>query len=328
MLGSADGKSNILCVTRITIIENWTFKIPPKYLDCEHHVDLIKTAAFARVKKNIITKKPIQKNENLKNVYYDEDGNLQFENESLEEVIEKPQIDTTTVTESSLARFLEQIVNNSQEKTEQINITKIAKDLVIEKFTGKTTNAEQWIARFEKECERFHIDRSDKKIELPKLCIENSATDWYSCTLLKLTADAEWTQWRDSFCNTSLAKIRKTMDSDILIDLIAMGPPNGIIEKIDRDKLQRPEDLHNEIGKLEYLATKKNRDTKKTKSSTDNKKNKTPCKICKDKEKGTRFHPEDECWFKDQNQQGRREENINNLALDVSTDDPKNLMCH
>ncbi|KAL3284202.1 hypothetical protein HHI36_018366 [Cryptolaemus montrouzieri] len=87
-----------------------------------------------------------------------------------------------------------------------------------------------------------------------------------------------------------------------------------IIEKIDREKLQRPEDLHNEIGKLEYLSTKKNKDTKKTKPSTDNKTNKTPCKICKDKEKDTRFHPEDECWFKDQNKQGRREKNINNIA--------------
>ncbi|KAL3269095.1 hypothetical protein HHI36_008177 [Cryptolaemus montrouzieri] len=311
MLGSVDGKSNILCVTRITTIENWTFKIPPKYLDCQHHVDLIKTAAFAKVK-NI----SLQRN---------------------------------------------QFRKNSQEKTEQINITKIAIDLVIEKYTGKTTNAEQWIASSEKECELLHIDRSDKKIELLKLCIENSATDWYSCTLLKLTADTEWTQWRDSFCNTFISKgwssikyamqyeyisgslleysikkeklllqIRKTIDSDTLIDLIAMRLRNEIIEKIDREKLQRTEDLHNEIGKLEYLATKKNKDTKKTKVNTDNKKNKTPCKICKHKEKGTRFHYEDECWFKDQNKQGRREKNINNLALDVdlSTDDPKYLMCH
>ncbi|KAL3290315.1 hypothetical protein HHI36_023659 [Cryptolaemus montrouzieri] len=163
-------------------------------------------------------------------------------------------------------------MNNSQEKTEQINITKLAEDLedlAIEKYTGVTTNAEQWIASFEKECEGFHIHRSDKKIELLKLCIENSATDGYRCTLLKLTADAEWTQWRDSFCNTFISK--------------AMSLPNEIIEKIDREKLQRPEDLHNEIGKLEYLDTKKNKDTKKAKPSTGNKKNMTPCKICKDK---------------------------------------------
>ncbi|KAL3281687.1 hypothetical protein HHI36_004893 [Cryptolaemus montrouzieri] len=144
--------------------------------------------------------------ENLKNVYYDEDGNLQFDNELLEEVIEKPQIDTTTVSKSSRARLLEQIIKNSQEKTDQINITKIAEDLVIEKFTGKAINAEQWISSVEKECERFHIDRSDKKIEVLRLCMENSATDWFSCTLLKLTADAEWTQWRDSFCNTFISK--------------------------------------------------------------------------------------------------------------------------
>ncbi|KAL3278506.1 hypothetical protein HHI36_023976 [Cryptolaemus montrouzieri] len=235
MLGSADGKSNKLCVTRIITIENWTFKIPPKYLDCEHHVDLIKTAAFAEIKE----------------IHY------------------------------------------------------------------KETNSE----------------------------------NWYSCTLLRRTADAEWTQWRDSFCNTFINKgwssikyamqykyisgslleysikkeklllqIRKTIDSDTLIDLIAMGPPNEIIEKIDREKSQRPEDFHNEMRKLEYLDTNKNKDTKKTKLSTDNKKNKTPCKICKDKENGTRFHPEDECWFKDQNKQGRREKNINNLAYEARID--------
>ncbi|KAL3279586.1 hypothetical protein HHI36_017092 [Cryptolaemus montrouzieri] len=274
MLGSADGKSNILCVTRITTIENWTFKIPPKYLDCEHHVDLIKTAAFAKVKKtslqiNQFRKVWITLDENLKNVYYDEDGNLQFENELLEEVTEKPQIDTTTVTESSLARLLEQIINKSQKKTEQINITKIAKDLVIKEFTGKTTNAEQWIASFGKDCERFHIDRSDKKIELLELCIENSATDWYSYTLLKLTADAEWTQWRDSSCNTFISKgwssikyamqykyisgslLEYSMKKEKLLlqirKIIAIGLPNELIEKIDRENLQRPEDLHNEI---------------------------------------------------------------------------------
>ncbi|KAK9871805.1 hypothetical protein WA026_014260 [Henosepilachna vigintioctopunctata] len=116
----------------------------------------------------------------------------------------------------------------------------------------------------------------------------NSAVDWYSCTLHKLTIEAGWKEWREIFCNTfaskgwspiryalafeyqtgsflqysikeerllqSVLQVRKTVDNGTLIDLIASGLPNHIMDKIDREKLTKTEDLHNESGKLEHLS--------------------------------------------------------------------------
>ena len=110
-----------------------------------------------------------------------------------------------------------------------------------------------------------------------------------------------------------------------MIDLIAIGLPNYVADRIDREKLKKTQDLHNEIGKLEHLTTKK--DIKKNKSNNNTtKSDKVPCGICKDKGKGTRCHPEAECWFKEQENKGNKPKHVNNLTLevDLSNDDPKN----
>lgn len=90
-----------------------------------------------------------------------------------------------------------------------------------------------------------------------------------------------------------------------------------------REKLKKTEDLHNEVGKLEHLNKNKINNNNIVKNG------KTPCKLCSDNGKGTRFHPEAKCWFKDQeNKQGpsNKFRQVNNLALDVeiSQNDPKN----
>ncbi|KAK9882159.1 hypothetical protein WA026_019676, partial [Henosepilachna vigintioctopunctata] len=99
--------------------------------------------------------------------------------------------------------------------------------------------------------------------------------------------------------------------------------PNHIMEKIDRQKQTNTEDLHNE---LEHLTYEKYFGLKNNKPNTREKIKKTPCKICREKNKGTRFHPLSECRFKDQGNENKRLEQVNNLALDVEScnDDPKN----
>ena len=51
-----------------------------------------------------------------------------------------------------------------------------------------------------------------------------------------------------------LLEVRKSIDDGTLIDLIAIGLPNFVADRIDREKLKKTEDLYNEIGKLEHLA--------------------------------------------------------------------------
>ena len=121
-----------------------------------------------------------------------------------------------------------------------------------------------------------------------------------------------------------LLQVRKSIDNGTLIDLIATGLPNYVADRMDREKLEKTEDLHNEIGKLEHLTYKKNFETK-NRSNNKEKNEKPVCKICKDKGKGTRFHAESDCWFKDKDYKDNKKQ-VNNLALEVelSEDDPKN----
>ncbi|XP_045476337.1 uncharacterized protein LOC123682001 [Harmonia axyridis] len=364
MLAASDGKSNVLCVTRITTTDGNTFKIPNEYSNALLHVELLKTAAYTKIKKTCSQRGQTRRvwvslTKEMRNTYFDEDGNIQFESVYLEEVSEESS-DTTTSTsapEHSLEKLLEKILKKNQENSGERNVGKLATEFTIGKFDGKNANAEQWLRSFEKECERFEIDENCNKIEILKSFMEKVAADWYDCTLLKLTITAEWNDWRENFCKTFsckgwspikyaiafryqagslleysmkkeklLLQVRKTMDSDTLVDLIAMGLPNSILDKIDREKIVKSEDLHNELNKLEHLTMKKNSEVKKFKPDFKGKTEKIPCKICKDNNKGTRFHPEMECWFRDPEKKGNKLRQVNNLTLDVelSTDDTKN----
>lgn len=51
---------------------------------------------------------------------------------------------------------------------------------------------------FEKECKRFGLTDDQKRIEILKSFMEKGAGDWYSCTLLKLTIEAEWKEWKEN----------------------------------------------------------------------------------------------------------------------------------
>lgn len=115
-------------------------------------------------------------------------------------------------------------------------------------------------------------------------------------------------------------EIRKTMDTGTLIDLIAAGLPNFIVDKVDSEIVQTTEELCNEIGKLEHLIKKKPTNTKMFKN---NNQKKMPCNICKTKGKRTRFHQEEKCWFKDE----RIVEKIELLNFE-NFEDPKNLKIH
>lgn len=187
--------------------------------------------------------------------------------------------------------------------------------------------------------------------------MDKGATDWYSNTFLKLTIEATWEDWKKNFCDTFSSKgwsviryamafkyqsgslldyalkkekllleVRKSIDNGTLIDLIATGLPNVVADRIDREKLKKTEDLYNEIGKLEHLSSKKTLETKKYKTSNKDKIEKTPCEICKNRNKGNRFHTESECWFKEKENEGvkTRQINTSTLEVDLSDNDPKN----
>lgn len=258
VLAASDEKTNILCVTRITTMDDHTYRIPQAHLNIRSHEGLMRTSAYAQVKKTCTQRGCVRRiwitlNNELKNTYFDEDGNVQFNGEYLEEINETADI-TSNTSEATLIQLLEKLCENKEGTREEKNMGKLAKEFAIEQFDGRTTNADQWITTFEKECERFRVAESEKKIEILKSFMDKSALDWYSCTLLRLTIEAEWEEWKENFCNTFASKgwtpiryamafryqtgslleysikkeklllqIRRTIDDGTLIDLIATG---------------------------------------------------------------------------------------------------------
>lgn len=59
-----------------------------------------------------------------------------------------------------------------------------------------------------------------------------------------------------------LLDVRKPIDTETLIDLIAAGLPNYATDKTDRETLQQTKSLYNGLGKLEHLVARNKYDEK------------------------------------------------------------------
>lgn len=292
----------------------------------------------------------------MSQIHLDEEENLQFNEHILEEIQERK---TPTLAEisadQSMIKLLEKLLKEKEKDYEVQNLGKLANDFMIEKFTSKYSNAQQWIKHFEEECKRLRIIQDKQKIEILKLFLEKTCNDWYSCMLMKVTVDSEWEEWKRKFCETFankgwppitcalsfryqtgslldyaikkerlLLEVRKSIDKGTLIDIIATSLPNFICDLIDRETLKETEDIYNEIGKLEHLVDKKKFENKKSRDyNTKVTIEKTPCKICKEKNKGTRYHPESTCWFKDKEDRIKHV-NKSKLEVELNCKDQKN----
>jgi len=131
----------------------------------------------------------------------DQMGNMKFGEEFLEEITEDFGTTKTQEEGSTLNKLLEKLIENTQ-TAKQENLQKISQQFIIEKFTSKNTNANQWMEIFEKECLRFNIISDEKKIEILRLFLDKSTTDWYSSMIMKLSLNSEWPVWKRKFCKT------------------------------------------------------------------------------------------------------------------------------
>lgn len=350
-----DNKTNIYAITSITDTQNQTFIVPKEYQSVHLHKEITKHEIFEKIKKSLQKRHDkrqvwITLTKEMKSVYLDDD-NIQFDGFLLEKLEQGK--------ESSPTR---PILSKSLQKSK--NKMKLLEEFAIEKFSKNTTNVSQWLSIFEGECARLEIETDMKKIEILRLLLEDNCIDWYSSMIIKHTIDSDWSVWKKSlhetFANKGwspiryamnfkyiqgsmleyalkkerlLLEINKSIDIPTLINLIAIGLPNFITDRIDKENLKEVNDLFNSIRGLEHL-TRKN-DTKKT-SSTGNKykysrqeiklNEKQSCKICENKGKFNRFHPENTCWFKyDKSTADDRKFNSNSLLkVELSDEDPKN----
>lgn len=364
VLPSSDGKSNTICITSIETSDAKVYAIPEECQSVSNHTELIKTPAYAKVKNSMKKRYQNRKiwitmTEELRKTYIDEDDNLQFGNQYLEEVDqEKTTTTTAQISEASvLEKLFEKMAENIQETKEQ-SLKHIAEKFVLEKFTTRNSNANQWIETFEKECQRFNITKDVKKIEILRLFMDKSCLDWYSSMMIKLTMDSEWSLWKNKFCASFINRgwnhityalsfkykdgslvdyalkkekllldMRNTIDTGTLIDLIAAGLPEFILNRIDREILKDTVDLFNEVRKCEHMMNKKkNLVYKKYGSHTSINRNedRSPCKICEKLNKGTRYHPDSACWFKgkeDEKEKGNNIKHVNNSVIETELND-------
>lgn len=363
VISSSDGKSNVLAITSISTEEGKCYVLPDEQKPVIHHTYIAKMNTFSKIKNSLKKRHQSRKiwiklDADLKNTYTDEEGNMQFMEQYLEEMsIEKP-IDK----DGSLQKILQKLIETTTKKENQHNLKHISEKFIIEKFTTKNPNATQWIENFEKECERFNITKDETKIDVLRLFLEKSCLDWYNSMLIKLTVNSEWNEWKNKFLETFknrgwdvvtyafafrykegllidyaikkerlLLDINKMIDTKTMIDLIATGLPGFVLNKLNRDELISTTDLFNEIRKYESMVYKKNSNT--TKNSTFLNKNKTnekkPCKTCESLDKGIRYHPEESCWFKKNKNESEKfikTKNVSNNSIieaDMNTD-PKN----
>lgn len=280
----------------------------------------------------------------------DDQENIQVDGYFLEEITQSA-ANSTGISEESLTHILEKLTESKQQHHNQKNVKTLAEKFVIEKFTGKNSNVYQWMVVFEKECDRFDIKQDVQKIEIFRLFLENSCLNWYSSMLIKLTLNSEWEKWKENFNATHankgwtsvryafsfryktgslldyalkkerlLLEIRKSIDTSTLVDLIAVGLPNFVSDKINREELEVTEDLFKEIGKLEHLVNKTffENNTTTNHNTKDKFEKQRQCKVCEKLKKGTRYHTESSCWFKKIEEEGKYQiKNVNNSELEV-----------
>ena len=115
-----------------------------------------------------------------------------------------------------------------------------------------------------------------------------------------------------------LLEINKNIDEDTMIDLLALGLPQPIRGKIDRDKLKDTKDLINELRKHESEMEKR-KYPRSNDGKLENKikiKERKPCSICEKLGKNNRYHPEEKCWF-EKGQKDKPKTIGNNSVIEV-----------
>jgi len=194
---SLDGKSNILCITSITTENSKTFSFPIELQPVALHKEIEKTDVCKKVKNAIKKRHQTRKvwlnmTEEIKSVYIDDSGNMQFGDCILEEMSEMKVLEE----ESTLTQILKRLV---EKDSGQHNLKIISEKFIIKQYTCKNSNANQWIESFEKECERFNITEDERKIETLRYFLDKPTLDWYTSMMLNVTIKADCSIWKNKF---------------------------------------------------------------------------------------------------------------------------------
>ncbi|KAI4494172.1 hypothetical protein M0802_009206 [Mischocyttarus mexicanus] len=131
-------------MTSITTEDNKIYALPEELQSASLHTGILKPKTFVRVKKK---------------------ANILFDDQFLEELNPENLLPTQKQEEAQ-----------TLEKNRPQNLRNVAERFVLEKFTNKNINANQWINVFEKENMRFDVRTDKNKIEILRLFMDKCNT--------------------------------------------------------------------------------------------------------------------------------------------------------
>ena len=265
----------------------------------------------------------------LKDSYMDEEGNIAFNEYYLE-----------TVPESGAQNI---IAPNATNKS----LHSIAKEAVLDKFDGKNSNAETWLKTFVLECTRLNVDQQ-RYAEMLRLFLDGMASEWYATFVMTHKLTDAWDLWNNSFLDTfnerswadiAYAYTFKYLQGDILefalkkrrlllvadptstvttqINLIVTSLPNLIRTRLHKNDINSIDNLMSALRQLGQIVNK----NKKTEDkSNESKPSYKPCKHCERTGFPNRFHPENVCRTKLNNEKKSNNDRIkvvNNTELET-----------
>jgi len=137
-----DGKSNFIAITSIITEDNKTFLLPEELQQAVTHKEICKITTFINIKNTIKKRHQIRSvwitlTGGMKKEYFDEEGNIIFEGQYLEEAnTDKPAAEDREINaENPIIKILEKLVEN-QEKNKKQNIKKASTAKMATHFNG------------------------------------------------------------------------------------------------------------------------------------------------------------------------------------------------
>lgn len=318
----ADGKTTIVSVKTIQLTgQSEVYVFPPNLQTNTSHVQLFNNSVVKNVVKSLRTRNKyrnviITLTEELVAIYLDEEGNVVFHDLYLEE------LSTETI-------------SSGAPPTSKPSRT-LAKDMVLEKFTGDNFNANSWLKVFIRECTRVGITE-ERYVETLRLFLDKSALEWFIIFEKNNSLINNWGVWSNSFLDTfsvqswsevayalnfkylsgsllefALKKRRLILETDekmslaTQLNLIVVSLPKSIQNKLDKKGLSNAEDLMSRLKQLGHTSEKEN---KKTPASSF-------CKFCESLGFANRSHDESVCRLK----KGKSNEKNNKIRMANNTE--------
>lgn len=340
----------IIIAVKISSVDRQWYKIPVELQPYEKHEELMKTPSAKGIIPTIEGPRVfhVLARDNILVEYLDEEENFRFKDKYLvPDTKNELNVFLGNNPDDEDKRRLEKKIDEMEKQLQAVQTKKnhwklrdIEKKLIIEKFKGKQ-GPEDWLERFENECERNEINDGETTIEALFYFVEDAAKDWYMVARKQLK-DLPWIKWKEAMINNfenrtwqsaktafgyrylkgtyteyAFRKQRMCIEEcpdvteSALIILIIMGLPTNITNRIDRSNIKSMSDLTKKLAGFpsENLTEKdnekdKNKLFKPFQGSRFNQKQNEPnreCTICAKAGFAGRLHKESNCWHRNKN---------------------------